>query len=252
MRINKDKHIGRVLFIVEGRQTEFSILKRIFCNILGYSYIEKRRNRPKYFKSNADRFSKVAVINTRESNIRDISNNTDYVYEVFDVLCNEYDFPVDSSAIYYLFDRDPESNTDIALIEKYIDELSNPYGCNNEGYLRGQLLLSYPSIESYIISNFRENAGTLRFSLGKDMKTYIGENRDIQINKISAESVMRASSEFLGYLKDCNLPCDIDNFSPVSKRIFTLEEADYLSGQGYGLFSMLTLAFLQMGILEMD
>ena len=109
----------------------------------------------------------------RTENCPLLRNNTDYVYEVFDVLCNEYDFPVDSSAIYYLFDRDPESNTDIALIEKYIDELSNPYGCNNEGYLRGQLLLSYPSIESYIISNFRENAGTLRFSLGKDMKTYI-------------------------------------------------------------------------------
>lgn len=45
MKLNKDKHIGRVLFIVEGSQTEFSILRRIFCKILGYSYIEKRRNR---------------------------------------------------------------------------------------------------------------------------------------------------------------------------------------------------------------
>ena len=40
MKLNKEKHIGRVLFIVEGSQTEFSILRRIFCNILGYSYIE--------------------------------------------------------------------------------------------------------------------------------------------------------------------------------------------------------------------
>ncbi len=36
MKLNKDKHIGRVLFIVEGSQTEFSILRRIFCNLLGY------------------------------------------------------------------------------------------------------------------------------------------------------------------------------------------------------------------------
>lgn len=51
MRLNKEKHIGRVLFIVEGSHTEFSILRRIFCNLLGYSYIEKRRNKPTYFTS---------------------------------------------------------------------------------------------------------------------------------------------------------------------------------------------------------
>lgn len=251
MRINKDKHIGRVLFIVEGSQTEFSLLKRIFCNILGYSFIEKRRNRPKYFRSNADKFSRVAVINTRESNIRDISNNTDYVYEVFDVLCNEYDFPVDSSAIYYLFDRDPESNTDTALIQEYITRLSDPYG-GGDGFLRGQLLLSYPSIESYIISNFREHTGILHFSLGKEVKAFLGENNDIQINKLSEDSIVRAASEFFNYLKNCSIPCNIDNFSPTSSLIFSSEEVDYLSGKGYRLFSMLTLAFLQMGILEMD
>ncbi len=41
MKINKDKRIGRVLFIVEGSHYEFVLLKRIFCNILGFSYIEK-------------------------------------------------------------------------------------------------------------------------------------------------------------------------------------------------------------------
>ena len=79
MKINKDKHIGRVLFIVEGSKTEFAILYRIFCKLLGYSYIEKRRNCPTYFVSNHDRFSQVAVINTRESNIKDISENETYL-----------------------------------------------------------------------------------------------------------------------------------------------------------------------------
>ena len=107
MKLNKDKHIGRVLFIVEGSRTEFSILRQIFCNLLGYSYIEKRRSKPTYFTSNSDRYSKVAVINTRESNIRDISENQDYLDDVFDVLREQYRFPVDQSAIYYLFDVTP-------------------------------------------------------------------------------------------------------------------------------------------------
>ena len=250
MKLNKDKHIGRVLFIVEGSQTEFSILKRIFCNLLGYSYIEKRRNKPTYFTNNNDRFSQVVVINTRESNIRDISENETYLDDVFDVLREQYQFPVDQSAIYYLFDRDPKSNTDSALIEKYILSLANPY--DNDDYKAGQLLLSYPSIESYIISNFREITNVPQFLLGKDVKAYIGGNTDIQINRISEETLIKAANEFLRYLSSEQIAFDVDEFSEASHAVFTKQEAEYLSGQGFRLFSMLTLAFLQMGIIELE
>lgn len=250
MKLNKDKRIGRVLFIVEGGRTEFSILRRIFCNLLGYSYIEKRRNRPTYFVSANDCFSRVSVINTRESNIRDISENEAYLDEMFDVLREQYQFPVDQSAIYYLFDRDPKSNTDSALIEKYILSLSNPY--DNDDYKAGQLLLSYPSIESYIISNFREITNVPQFLLGKDVKAYIGGNTDIQINRISEETLIKAANEFLRYLSSEQIAFDVDEFSEASHAVFTKQEAEYLSGQGFRLFSMLTLAFLQMGIIELE
>lgn len=250
MKLNKDKHIGRVLFVVEGSKTEFAVLRRIFCNLLGYSYIEKRRNRPTYFTSTQDRFSQVAVINTRESNIRDITENETYLDDLFDVLREQYRFPVDQSAIYYLFDRDPKSNTDSSLIERYILSLSNPYD-NEDGYKAGQLLLSYPSIESYIVSNFKDNTDTLRFRLGSDLKSYIGRNTDIQINKITDETLLKASLEFLKYLENEQVSFDIDKFSNASRTVFTKQETEYLSGAGFKLFSMLTLAFLQMGIIEM-
>lgn len=118
MKINREKHIGRVLFIVEGSQTEFTLLRRVFCNVLGYSYLEKRRNRPDFFVSTQDKYSQVAVINTRESNIRDISENDSYLDEVMDMLRENYSFPVDSSAIYYLFDRDPKSNLNVPLMHR--------------------------------------------------------------------------------------------------------------------------------------
>ena len=51
IEINDKKSIGRVLFIVEGSKTEFAILRKIFCDILKYEYIEKRRNRPEDRKS---------------------------------------------------------------------------------------------------------------------------------------------------------------------------------------------------------
>ena len=61
IEINDKKSIGRVLFIVEGSKTEFAILRKIFCDILKYEYIEKRRNRPDTFKSRNNSTSKVAV-----------------------------------------------------------------------------------------------------------------------------------------------------------------------------------------------
>lgn len=198
-----------------------------------------------------DRFSQVAVVNTRESNIRDISENESYLDDVFDVLRERYQFSIDQSAVYYLFDRDPKSNTNSAPIEKYIFTLANPYD-NDNGYNRGQLLLSYPSIESYIISNFKDETNTLRFQLGKDAKTYIGSNTDIQINKISEKKLIKATFEFLKYLETEQISFDIDKFSEASYTIFTKQEAEYFFGEGFRVFSMLTLAFLQMGIIELD
>jgi hypothetical protein len=167
------------------------------------------------------------------------------------VLREQYQFPVDQSAIYYLFDRDPKSNTDSALIERYILSLTNPYD-NEDGYKAGQFLLSYPSVESYIVSNFVDGTNTLRFQLGKDVKTYIGANTEIQMNKISEETLTRAANEFLLYLESEQIHFDIDEFAPASHEVFTRQEQEYLSGIGFRLFSMLTLAFLQLGIIEFD
>ena len=112
--------------------------------------------------------------------------------------------------------------------------------------------MSYPSIESYLVSNFRDAANFLRFSLGTDAKKYIGQNTDIQINKISEETMINAADEFLQYLVSERIAFNIDEFSEAGHAIFTKQEAEYLAGRGFRLFSMLTLAFLQMGIIEME
>lgn len=77
---------------------------------MGYEYIEKRRNNAEFFKNRNRSTSKVAVINTEESNISSISDKNDYLDRIFEILISEYDFPVDNTAIYYIFDRDPKSN----------------------------------------------------------------------------------------------------------------------------------------------
>lgn len=250
MKINKDRHIGRVLFIVEGSKTEFNIMRRIFCNIFKYEYIEKRRNRPDAFISPSDRNSTVAVVNTRESNIKDITDHKEYLDAVFDMLREQYQFPVDKSAIYYVFDRDPKSNKDTDRIQEYICNLNNPYG-DEDGMGVGQLLLSYPSVESYIISNFCEGSYRIVLKLGTDAKEYIGTRKEIQLNKINEETLLCATREFVDFLAMEELKWDIDNFGEVSRELFNRQEMRYLRGAGFNLFSMLTLAFLQLSMIEL-
>ena len=110
-----------------------------------------------------------------------------------------------------------------------------------------------PNFQYFVVSSdFREETSTLRFQLGKDAKAYIGKNTDIQTNKISEETLLKATREFLEYLKIELIDFNIDNFSAASHTVFTKQETEYLSGMGYKVFSMLTLAFLQMGIIELD
>ncbi len=249
MKLNKNKSIGRVLFIVEGGRTEFSLLKKIFVDILDYNYIERRRtNRANYFQSNKNRNSKVAVVNTEQSHISYIEDENSYLDDIFEELITDYSFPVDNTAIYYLFDRDPESNVDIDFIKNLILTLKDPY---DNGNLRGGvLLLSYPSIESYCISNFFNNTCDVSLALGSEAKTFIASNNHIQINNMNEETIMNAVSELNKYLGTEGIELDIDVFSRANMEIFNKQEQYYLSNSKYRLLSLLSVAFLQLGIIS--
>jgi hypothetical protein len=251
MKINKEKSIGRVLFIVEGGKNEFSLLRRIFCNVLGYQYIEKRRGNPDFFESKNISTSKVAVVNTEESNISDICDENCYLDSVFKLLISKYDFPVDRSAIYYLFDRDPNSNVDVWLIERLILTLTNPYE-NDNGLRGGLLLLSYPSIESYTISSFIDNTHLIEIALGDDAKAYVAANNQIQLNKISEATIVKASNEMMKYLQAEGIDFEIDNFWGPNIAVFEKQEHNYHMNSNYRLLSLLSVAFIQLGIIELQ
>lgn len=253
MKLNKDKSIGRVLFIVEGSRTEFSLLKKIFCELLGYEYISKKRNKPDFFirEGKGNSTSRVAVINTEESNISDICDENCYLDNVFELLISKYDFPVDKSAIYYLFDRDPKSNVDTTLIKNLIYTLANPYE-NQNGERGGVLLLSYPAIESYIISNFVDVENIKELALGEDAKALIASNnKTMQLNKITEDTIKKATTEMMKYFEMEKITLDIDEYSQTNISVFNKQEEKYISTSKYKLLSLLSVAFLQIGIIEL-
>ena len=60
IELNKNKRIGKVLFIVEGEKTEFNILHKIFTKIFDYQYeSHKRSGKYKIYNKKDDPFSSI-------------------------------------------------------------------------------------------------------------------------------------------------------------------------------------------------
>ena len=251
MKINKDKSVGRVLFIVEGGRTEFSLFRRIFCNVLGYEYVEKRRDRANFFKNKNKSTSKIAVINTEESNISDVCDENSYLDKIFELLISNYNFPVDNAAIYYIFDRDPKSNLNKPLIEKLINQLKNAYE-NDDGERGGVLLLSYPCIEAYTVSNFIDDTNLMKFDIGDKVKAYVTtQNNQIQLNKITIETIEKAADEMMKYFSAEKIDFSIDNIGQMNNDIYIRQEKEYSKEESaYNLVSLLSIAFIDLGIIE--
>ena len=136
--LKKGKRIGQVLFIVEGEKTEPNLIYRVFSGIFGYQMERIYRDKTyRVFRKTDDPLSRVTVINTEESNIGFIRKDNDFLNEMFRLLIEDYGFDVDNAAIYYLFDRDPDSNTDSAFIEEMLGKLGSARDVNPDMMRQG-------------------------------------------------------------------------------------------------------------------
>lgn len=256
--INENKSIGTVIFIVEGQHFEFSLIDRIFTRIFHYEYHEKRRGKSKYLNKGKNPLSKVFVMNAESSNLDSISNEA-YLDNLYEELSIEFGVNIDDAAIFFIFDRDPVSNVKrdeygaedkYAKLHKYY---ANPWE-NEDNRIGGQLLLSYPSLESYEISNFKDDSHKLRYGLGSELKTFIGleENKDIQLNKMSFETLAHATKEFIDFINETGIGLDIDDLGALSLDIYNYEEGFYSKYGVYRVLSLLTVAFIQLGIVVLE
>ena len=87
IRINKEKSIGKVLFIVEGSKTEPYLLWRIFAKVFDYQVETILRSHPyQKFNSKVNPTSQIFVINTETSNIKTIAKDNDFLNNLFELL----------------------------------------------------------------------------------------------------------------------------------------------------------------------
>lgn len=251
IRLNKDKSIGKVLYIVEGGKTEPYLLHRLFCNILDYQLETILRDKGyRKYNSKENATSQVFVINAEESNIKYIDRDNEFLDKLFVELIENYDFNVDNAAIYYIFDRDNQSNTDAEFIRKLLLVLVNS---RDNAYARqGMLLLSYPSIEAFTFSNFVTDSFGQGFQTGDALKKHLNECK-INQNRIDENTVKHATEELLAALEELKIDkLDVDAFGESNLKIFEQEEALYEKNNFYNVLSLLCISLIDLGILEIE
>ena len=251
IELHKDKNIGKVLFIVEGSRTEPYIMTKLFTSILDYQLETKLREKGyKQYNSKVNPDSKIFVINAQQSNIRFIEKDDGYLNNLFKELIEEYDFDIDNAAIFYIYDRDDRSNTDNAFIENLLSKLGNSR--DNPDYGRqGLLLLSYPSIESFTLSCYHDNAINMEFDTGQKLKTFLGEH-NINNQRLDEDALKHATVEMLtalGLINDCTY--DLDDFSECNLDVYHYEESHREKSGLYQCMSLLIVALMDLGLIEL-
>jgi len=249
LKINKNKSIGTVVIVVEGADYEFKILKRIFHDILGYTYITKSRNKKRIkeyneFTRKENRDSRVIVLNTSNSNIDTIATDIEYKEFVYNLLLKKYRIDPKNVPIYFLWDRDCCSNKQIKT-KQLLESLCNSYD-NPDFDINGLLLLNYPCVESFTISNFYKNAYKMKITKLKD---FVKSNQ-LYISKINDTKLLNAAVNMHSAMISLGIKYyNLDNFKVSNLKIFGKQEEIFARMGSYKILSMLSIILIDLGII---
>lgn len=260
IKFNKNKNIGKVIYIVEGERREINLLKIMFSKILGYKEIITRTRSGKetssgdeaiLFRSEENIQSKIAIINSEKSNVASIENES-FIEEQISAL-KKYDltFNYENAAIYYIFDGDRIN--DERNLRKLIDRFSNSRMPSKEHEfddIGGMLLLSYPAIETFIISNFEKNL--IKFNEHFDfnsmkLKKYIDDKKYTD-SKLNIRSIENAFIEMINSLENIKInKINLDDVKEFNAKILNYE----VTNKRQYMLSLLLISFIDLGIIEM-
>lgn len=257
-KFNKEKNIGKVLYIVEGATREINLIANIFLNVLGYEEVISlnRHGKMKYrqFSKKDNTYSQVVIINSETSNINTI-NNTDFIDKQIELLRNNgLDYEYRNSAICYVFDADRKEDT--FTIKKLIEHYTNSREPNDDienkfNSIGGMLLLSYPAIETFIISNFENDMSNFnkRFDFdNQKLKEYIDDKKYLD-NRMSINTLSNAFLELINSLEKINIrQINLDNTKQFNTDILNYEQ----STNNRYMLSLLLISFVDLGIIEIE
>lgn len=249
LKLNRKKRIGTVIIVVEGASFEFELLVQIFYYVLHYKCVTKSRKYNKIheyseYASVDTNSSRIIIINTANSNIGSI-DNPDYFNELYLMLLQKYNLDIKNCSIYYVWDRDNLSNKS-AEVKRLLEQFANAY--DNLNYdLHGLLLLSYPAIESFLISGFEKDYIDKKII---NFKKYVKDN-NYKIKDINKDTLKKSVINMHQLLLDMGISeYDTSNFKNINLDIFDYEEKIFKKRQYYKTLSLLMIILIDLKIVE--
>lgn len=248
VRLNKDKSIGNVIFIVEGKRKEPQIIRNIFEKVLGYNIYQYNKNEDIIkLKKDKNNYDKVVIITNNKPQLSCVLNETEFIQKAFETL-RKNNLDVYDSAIYYIFDRDFESNS-----SHVITKLMNRFNNSRESVdfeMHGLLLMSYPCVESL---HFNCNNDDCEFSSSEEIKKYSNIKK---YNHISEERIVKGAEKLIEILdKKFSIKLidsDFDDFKTVNKDILKIEDEYYLNNNVFITLSLVLISLFDLNILELE
>lgn len=250
-KVDKTRNIGNVIFVVEGGRpelggTELRLLKSIFNDILGYEVQELRRDSEEFIGHGNNRKSRVFALNLPKNQLTQLTE--DSIDLLFSRLKSEFQLKPEDCPIFFLYDRDFKSYRPNELRSKYVCKYTDPYA--NDSGDQGQLLLSYPSIESYILSCVEDDVFLQEFYLGRDVKPEIQKLGFTEEDISTDEHLIKATIEMNKGLAAFGIhEYDLDNLAPTLINTYDEQQNKVRANQAFSLLSLVSLALLELGVI---
>lgn len=246
LKLIKDKRVGTVIIVVEGQEDEFRLLKHIFTKILNYNYVSMKRGKTvQYEFKNDNSDSTIIVANTKSSTINTILEDKEYKDKLYYLLKDEFNFDFKNASIYFLWDRDKDTNSE----DTYLKAINTYYSAqDNEYEMNGLLLVSYPCYESYNLSNFNKNFWKKKYKTSIEAKKEF--NKSIHtIKDINEKSILLAVENMHNSFINYNIrEYDPSNFLKINKDIFRKEKECYKNNKYFNALSLISIMLVDLGI----
>lgn len=250
-KVDKTKIIGNVIFVVEGGRpdtggTELRLLKSIFVNVLGYEVQELRRDMDEFIGHGNNKKSRVFALNLPKNQLTQLTE--DAMDLLFKRLKEEFEIKPEDCPIFLLYDRDYKSYKPNELRGKYIRRYTDPYS-NEEGY-QGQLLMSYPSVESYLLSCIQEDVYQQKYYLGIDVKPQVAQCNFSAEDISEEEHIVHAAVEMDKGLSVFDLSdYDLDDLGPTLLGVYDEQQKNVKEYEKFSALSLISMALLELGVI---
>lgn len=250
-KIDKSKNIGNVIFVVEGGRpetggTELRLLKKIFSDLLEYEVHELRRGTDEFIGYGSSSYSRVFALNLPKNQLTQLTDEA--MDELIRRLKAEFDLKPEDCPIFFLYDRDFKSYGRNELRGRYVRRYTDPY--SDESGNQGQLLLSYPSVESYLLSCIQEDVFTQSFFLGTHIKEELHKIGFSEEDIDKEDYLLHAAEEMDKGLSSMGLGSyDLDYLAPTLLDVYDYQQQKNNTDGSFSVLSLISMALLELGVI---